>query len=160
MVSSIFSIFFRKTKFSIQVSLRQFFFEFNRISIHGDILKKQFAGHHGGTHNSEKWCFRLRQKIYWPISWISHSVKHQKNCFTKSERRLRSPECAGDDFPVYSRQVRRWIFYHKPIKKFFHSNKHTQSILHKFFTGSISSSVISSVFISVIFGVKFMLILY
>ena len=41
----------------------QFLFEVNRISIHGDILKKLCASLYASTHISEKSCIRLRQKI-------------------------------------------------------------------------------------------------
>ena len=62
MVNSFFFHIFLKTKFSIRLTLRQFLFEVNRISIHGDILKKPCASHHASTHISEKLCFHLKQK--------------------------------------------------------------------------------------------------
>ena len=47
--------------------MRQFLFEVNRVSIHGEIHKKLCASHHvseaGSTHISKKSCFRLRQSI-------------------------------------------------------------------------------------------------
>ena len=54
--------FFLETKFSIELSLRQFLFEVNRLSIRGGILGKLCASHHTSTQNSEKTCFRLRQE--------------------------------------------------------------------------------------------------
>ena len=53
---------FLETKFSIQLSSRQFLFEVNRTSIHGEILEKLCASHHASTHISEKSCFQSRQK--------------------------------------------------------------------------------------------------
>ena len=78
MVSSIFFNFFLETKFSIQLRLRQFLFEVNRVSIRGDVLIKLCASHHAieaaSTHVSEKSCFRLRQKIHWPTFVPSFSA--------------------------------------------------------------------------------------
>ena len=45
-----------KTKFSIQINLRQFLFEVNWTKTRGEILKKLCVGHHASTHNSEKSC--------------------------------------------------------------------------------------------------------
>ena len=62
------SIFFKLLleKNSIQLRLRQFLFDINRINNHGEILKKQCSSHHASeaasTHIFEKSCFRLRQK--------------------------------------------------------------------------------------------------
>ena len=43
------------------------FFEVNRVSIHGEIFKKQCASHHASeadsTNISEKSCFRVRHKV-------------------------------------------------------------------------------------------------
>ena len=48
------TIFFLKTKFSIQLSLRQFFSDKNRIRIRGDLLKRLCASHHASTDISER----------------------------------------------------------------------------------------------------------
>ena len=45
----------------IQLSLRQFLIEVNRISIPGEILKKLRASHHASTHFSHKSCFRSKK---------------------------------------------------------------------------------------------------
>ena len=49
-MSSIFFNLFLETKFPIQLSLRQFFFEVNRINIRGDIPKKPYTSHHVFSH--------------------------------------------------------------------------------------------------------------
>ena len=78
MVSLIFFNFRLETKFSIQLGLRQFLFEVNRISIRGEILKKLCASRPTSKHISEKPCFRLRQKnIQWPTFVSSFSTVYR-----------------------------------------------------------------------------------
>ena len=50
------------------------FFEVNRTSIHGEILKKLYASPHVCTPISEKSCFRLRQKNNPPTSFVNVQV--------------------------------------------------------------------------------------
>ena len=54
MVSPIFCNSFLETKVSIQLGLRQFLFEVNRISIRGDILEKLCASHDASEANSAR----------------------------------------------------------------------------------------------------------
>ena len=79
--------FFLETNFSIQLSLRQFLFEVNRISNNGDNLKKLYTNHHVfSITGREKFTGRFH-KFHIPLS--------VKKFFKKVKKSWRSSQCAG-----------------------------------------------------------------